>query len=176
MTLSPRRRKALRRQASVPALTPPVPAMAEQPRESAPTGGFTVQIEHVQFARDDKRGEDGAVYYLILTPCTERPCRHECEAHPQMTHHYERQAFRRGAFGHRLDATPEDIANDRANVWGWDGNCEAPTLTPSYLALDTKDGKQLRPYRMHSFLTAGRIALCGDSTVTLHPSPTPCSD
>lgn len=137
---------------------------------------FTVQIERIQFAVDKKRGEDGAVYYLILTPCTERPCTHVCATHPQMAHHYERQAFRRGSFGHRLDATAEEKASDRANVWGWDGNRAAPTLSPSYLALDVKNGERIRPYRMHSFLRAGRIELCGDSTVSLHPAPVACRD
>lgn len=140
---------------------------------------FTVQIERIQIARDEKRGEDGAVYYLILTPCEEcktNPEHHCCSAHPGMTHHYERQAFRRGGFGHRLDATPAEIADDRANVWGWDGNEATPTLSPSFLALDVKNGTQLRPYRMHSFLTSGRLDVLSDSTVMLHPSPVPCVD
>lgn len=137
---------------------------------------FTVQIEQIHFQHDEKRGEDGAVYYLILTPCTERPCTHICATHPQMSHHYERQAFRRGSFGHRLDATAEDKANDRANVWGWDGNREAPTLMPSYLALDVKNGKRIRPYRMHSYLRAGKLDVLSDSTVALHPSPAACVD
>jgi hypothetical protein len=137
---------------------------------------FTVQVEQVHFQRDDKRGEDGAIYYLLLTPCTERPCTHVCATHPEMAHHYERQGFRLGGSGHRLDASAEDIKQDRANIWGWDGNREAPTLTPSYLALDVKNGETIRPYRMHSFLRSGRIELCGDSTVTLHPSPAACVD
>lgn len=122
---------------------------------------FEVLIDHVQFSRDDKRGEDGAVWYLILgepNPAV------TCTVHGPRDHHYERQAFRRGAFGHRLDATPDEIANDRANVWGWDGNTAAPTLTPSYLAY------KHRPYRLHSFLRAGRIELCGDSSVVLSAS------
>lgn len=137
---------------------------------------FTVQIESIDIRRNDETGEDGAVYYLILTPCTERPCRHICVTHPEMAHHYERQGFRLGGSGHRLNATEEEKANDRANVWGWDGNREAPTILPSFLALDVKDGKKLRPYRMHSFLRAGQLELCGDSTVRLHPSPAPCVD
>lgn len=134
---------------------------------------YTVQIERIQFARDAKRGEDGAAWYLILSPCEEcklDPNHHSCVAHPGMVHDYERQAFRRGAFGHRFDATPQEIADDKANVWGWDGNTAAPTLAPSFLAVAH------RPYRLHSFLTAGQLQLCGDSTVTLHPNPTPCSD
>jgi hypothetical protein len=129
---------------------------------------YTVQVDHIVFGRDDKRGEDGAVWYLLLTPCTDDPCTHACTAHPGMRHHYERQAFRLGGFGHRLDATDEEKQTDCANVWGWDGNRAAPTLTPSYLA------KKGRPYVMHSFLKAGRLDLCGDSTVTHAPNPQPC--
>lgn len=130
---------------------------------------FTVQVDHISFGRDEKRGEDGAVIYLILTPCSDEPCRHVCTAHTKMNHHYERQAFRRGQFGHRLDATEEEKATNRANVWGWDGS-QAPTLTPSFLAHEG------RPYRMHSFLKAGQLELCGDSTVTLVPNPVPCAN
>jgi hypothetical protein len=125
---------------------------------------YEVLIDHVHFERDDKRGEDGAVWYLILG---EPEPRVVCSVHPGRRHHYERQAFRRGAFGHRLDATKEEIDDDRANVWGWDGNTEAPTLTPSYLA------KKHRPYCMHSFLRRGRLDLCGDSTVALSAAQ-PC--
>lgn len=134
---------------------------------------YTVQVLRIQFARDAERGEDGAARYLILSPCAEcvtNPGHHVCEAHPGMVHHYERQAFRRGAFGHRPNATPEEIRSDRANVWGWDGNTEAPSLTPSFLA------KQGRPYLMHAYLTAGQLVLCGDSTITLHPNPQQCEE
>lgn len=137
----------------------------------------TVQVDQVTFGRDDVRGEDGAVWYLILMPCTERPCTHICQAHPQMDHHYERQAFRRGSHGHRLNATDKEKQDDCANVWGWDGNEQQPTVLPSFLAMETnKEGKRIRPYRMHSFFKQGRLELCGDSTVTLHPAPTPCLD
>lgn len=129
---------------------------------------FTVQVEKIAFARDETRGEDGAVTYLILSPCPDDPCTHVCSVHPRMVHHYERQAFRRGYFGHRLDATQQEIAENKANVWGWDGNTDAPTLSPSFLAAAR------RPYVMHSFLRAGRLELCGDSTVTIEPNPLPC--
>jgi hypothetical protein len=131
---------------------------------------YTVQIWRIQLARDEKRGEDGAVWYLILSPCHDQPCNHVCASHPRMVHQYERQAFRRGAFGHRLDATEEEKRTDRANVWGWDGNQDAPTLEPSFLA------REGRSYVMHSFLRAGRLELCGDSTVVLHPDPVPCTN
>lgn len=136
--------------------------------EKRVTETFTVQIEHISFARNDERGEDGAVWYLILSPCPDDPCTHVCRIHPRMKHQYERQAFRLGDFGHRLNASAEDIAANRANVWGWDGNLEAPTLTPSYLAHEERE------YRMHSFLRAGQLDLCGDSTVVLANPAVPC--
>lgn len=120
------------------------------------------------------------MYYLILTPCEE--CRtdinhHVCASHPGMTHHYERQAFRHGTSGYRLDATPEEIAKDYAHVWGWDGNVESPTLKPSFLGQEkNKEGQTIRPYRLHLFFTKGQIDLLGDSTVTLHPAPVACRD
>jgi hypothetical protein len=94
-----------------------------------------------------------------------------------MEHHYERIGFRAGAFGHRLDATAEEVADDCANVWGWDGNRESPTLQPSFLAVEVdKKGRTARPYRAHLFVRDGKIELCGDSTVTLHSDPQPCWD
>jgi len=134
---------------------------------------FTVQIDHIIFARSDARGEDGAVWYLLLSPCPGdppgQPCRHVCTRHPGLVHHYERQPFRLGGYGFRLDATPQEIAEDKANVWGWDGNREAPSLTPSFLA------KKDRPYVFHMYLRAGKIELCGDSTVVLDPAAADCS-
>lgn len=138
---------------------------------------YTVQLEHVYVGRDEEEGTDGAAYYLILSPCLDNPCDHVCKAHPRMVHRYERQAFRRGGSGHRRNATAEEIADDKANVWGWDGNEAAPSLTPSFLAQETnKQGKRVRPYRMHSYLTAGALQVLSDSTVLLHPNPVPCWD
>lgn len=141
-------------------------------------GPFRMQVEQVHFSRNETENTDGHVLYLILSPCPGdppgSPCRHVCDAHPVQVHHYEFQRFRRGGFGHRKDATPEQIARDEANVWGWAGD-DPPTLSPSFLALDAKGGKVLRPYRAHLFLRAGRIDLCGDSTVTLEPNPRSCT-
>lgn len=141
--------------------------MKKRPPERV-RGKYSVQIERVHFGRLETRGEDGAAWYLILSPCPDDPCTHVCAAHPRMVHNYERQGFRRGKFGHRLDATPREIKDNCANVWGWDGNEAAPTLTPSFLAAHG------RPYVMHSFMRAGRLELCADSTVALHPSPVAC--
>lgn len=129
----------------------------------------TIQIDSIVFERDEKAGTDGAVYYLILYPCEERPCTHVCATHPERTHAYERQAFRLGTFGHRLNGTPKEIQNNQANVWGWDGNKDAPTLSPSFL------GHRDR-YLIHLFLKAGRIDLCGDSTLVVATDPHPCRD
>lgn len=128
---------------------------------------YEVQVDHINFARHDGRGEDGAVWYCILGEPNERVV---CPLHPLRSHHYERQPFRLGAHGFRLDATEREKAEDTANVWGWDGNQSAPTVTPSFLAVAD------RPYRMHSFLRGGRLELCGDSTVQLIDPPTPCWD
>lgn len=125
---------------------------------------YEVLIDHISFHRDDIRGEDGAVWYLILGEPNPDV---ECSVHPGRTHHYERQAFRRGKNGHRLDATPQEIHDDRANVWGWDGNEKAPTIIPSFRAqID-------RPYHLHSYVRAGRLKLCSDSSVVLS-STAPC--
>ncbi|MEM3857517.1 MAG: DUF6527 family protein [Thermoprotei archaeon] len=46
------------------------------------------------------------------------------------------------------------------NVWSWDGNKEAPTLTPSFLYHD-------QDVRIHLFLKHGKIELLPDSTAKL---------
>lgn len=117
---------------------------------------YEVLIDHIGFHHDLKRGEDGAVWYLILGEPNPDVV---CSVHPQRTHYYERQAFRFGKHGHRLDATPQEIADDCANVWGWDGNRSHPTITPSFRA---QDG---RPYHLHSYVRNGQLILCPDSTV-----------
>lgn len=45
--------------------------------------------------------------------------------------------------------------------WGWDGNVDAPTFTPSVLVNFTYAGK---PAVCHSFVTGGRIQFLGDCT------------
>jgi len=140
---------------------------------------YKVHITHIAFTPDPVAGTDGAVWYLITAPCEicrTRPDHHACAIHPGMWHYYERQPFRRGAAGHRRNATPQEIAEDHANVWGWDGSVTAPTVLPSFLALAIKNGTRLRPYQLHSFLRAGRLELCADSTVILDPDPQSCWD
>ena len=49
-------------------------------------------------------------------------------------------------------------AEDRLSIWGWDGNRECPTLTPSINCLAEKDGKPAGGCGWHGFITNGRIA------------------
>lgn len=140
----------------------------------------TLQVLRVQFfdtdpitftdGRNAHPGEDGGAWYLVLTPCACKvPCEIACDTHPHDHHTYYLQPFRRGGVGHKPGATPQEIAENRANIWGWDGNRDAPTLNPSFLV----PGDEHRP-RIHLFLRAGRIDLCGDSSVVLHANPAPC--
>jgi hypothetical protein len=48
------------------------------------------------------------------------------------------------------------------NIWAWDGNKEAPTLSPSFGIFQDDLG-----YRLHLYFQNGKINLCPDSTVTL---------
>jgi len=48
----------------------------------------------------------------------------------------------------------------KQNVWGWDGNRVAPTLTPSYRCKFPWKGTN---FDVHLYLTAGRLDLQGDS-------------
>jgi hypothetical protein len=136
---------------------------------------YTIQVASISLYDQPREGADGAVLYLLLAPCQDNPCTHVCRSHPGMEHRYELQPFARGGNRTRPGATPEQIANDEANIWGWDGNASSPTLTPSFLASEVnKQGATIRPYRAHWFLRSGRLDLCSDSTVTLHPNPVPC--
>jgi len=64
--------------------------------------------------------------------------------------------------------------------WGWNGNQEAPTITPSILVRGTKPisdeeaerilrGEHIEPIRTvcHSFVTDGKIQFLGDCTHVL---------
>ena len=69
------------------------------------------------------------------------------------------QPFRRGP-------NPGRVAG--MNVWGWDGDRERPSLTPSYVCtLEGSTELELRPIRVHLYMRGGRIDLLSDSTVTL---------
>lgn len=80
-------------------------------------------------------GADGAVEYEIKTP--------------EMRYRIY-QPFKQGA---SLDINGKP-------VWGWDGNREHPTLTPSFL-MDHP------PVHLHLFIRSGRVELCGDSNTEL---------
>lgn len=45
--------------------------------------------------------------------------------------------------------------SDALCIWAWDGNVEAPTLTPSINCLAEKDGKPTGGCGWHGFITAG---------------------
>lgn len=87
-------------------------------------------------------GCDGAVYYEIT--------------YDDGSTSWMMQPFARGP------ARTQDWPDGRRyNVWGWDGNREAPSLNPSFLC------EEPPRVRVHLFLRAGKIDLCGDSTVRL---------
>ena|SRR2546429_9400233 len=44
---------------------------------------------------------------------------------------------------------------DACYVWGWDGNMERPTLTPSINCIAEKDGKPTGGCGWHGFITNG---------------------
>lgn len=46
---------------------------------------------------------------------------------------------------------------DALCIWGWDGNRELPTLTPSINCLSEKDGKPAGGCGWHGFITNGVI-------------------
>lgn len=142
--------------------------------------GATIQVERLQFFDEhpikNSKDEDaypgcsGAVWYLVLVPCTcKTPCEICCATHPGQHHSYLMQPFSFDGQKFRPGSTPEEQRENRANVWAWDGNRQAATVTPSFLCLWSGP-------RVHSFLKAGRIELCGDSELILHPSPAACVD
>lgn len=49
---------------------------------------------------------------------------------------------------------PED---GKLNVWGWDGNLDRPTITPSINCIAEKDGKPTGGCGWHGFITSGVI-------------------
>jgi hypothetical protein len=71
-------------------------------------------------------------------------------------------------YGYRFDCPgchePHVIATSGDHAWGFSGDTDRPTFTPSYLVYEVKgpDGAVIFP-RCHSFVTDGRIAFCSDS-------------
>lgn len=114
-----------------------------------------IRVDHIGWpGTRDAQGPwpcDGVVTYEIRMP----------EGH-RFPLYYMLQPFVLGA--HRQDATGRISMK---NLWGWDGNRDAPTLSPSFACEDNREG--CLPVRVHLFLKAGRIELCSDSTVQLAP-------
>jgi hypothetical protein len=55
---------------------------------------------------------------------------------------------------------PQPIARAEGRtlyVWGWDGNIDCPTLTPSINCIAQKDGKPTGGCGWHGFINAGRM-------------------
>lgn len=64
-------------------------------------------------------------------------------------------------------------------LWRWDGNAEAPTISPSILVTysGTDAGEDdAPPERCHSFVRAGRIEFLGDCTHELAGRTVPIPD
>lgn len=76
-----------------------------------------------------------------------------------------------GATGHMMFVCPngrrcsilvgpqpvERLSPEKCYVWGWDGNLERPTITPSINCLAEKDGKPTGGCGWHGFITNGVI-------------------
>lgn len=75
------------------------------------------------------------------------------------------------------------IAGD-SPVWGWDGNVDAPTFTPSVLVTipwsrsvePGDDPAEWRDQICHSFVRAGKIEFLGDCTHELKGQTVPLPD
>ena len=46
-------------------------------------------------------------------------------------------------------------AEDKCNIWAWDGNMDCPTITPSINCIAEKDGKPTGGCGWHGFITKG---------------------
>lgn len=157
----------------------------------------SLQVDRVQFfaTHPIRNGDgsdaypdcDGAVWYLQLEACGDDPrCEIACAAHPAQHHSYYMQPFARDGPKHRVGSSPEEQKQDRANIWGWDGDKVAPSVMPSFLVPGYKEGDRVLiggqvsimsfRARVHLFLRAGRIELCSDSQVVVAPDPVPCRE
>jgi hypothetical protein len=54
-------------------------------------------------------------------------------------------------------AIPQQTHPDAACVWGWNGDMEHPTLTPSLNCVAEKDGKPTSGCGWHGFITNGEF-------------------
>lgn len=69
---------------------------------------------------------------------------------------------------HSADDGTHMVPTTGPNAWGFNGDVDRPTFTPSILVHEVKrtDGSTFSP-RCHSFVTDGRIAFCTDSAHAL---------
>lgn len=74
--------------------------------------------------------------------------------------------------GDGTEVTPSGLhmlpvnSQEKSPSWGWDGDLDAPTLSPSILTHGGTRGVDERPFVCHSFLRGGVFEFLGDST---HP-------
>lgn len=71
-----------------------------------------------------------------------------------------------------LHILPVNTEGKKSPSWDWDGNLEAPTLTPSILTRTGKDRERV----CHSFLRAGVFEFLGDCTHSLAGQNVPMPD
>jgi hypothetical protein len=81
---------------------------------------------------------------------------HGMEGYPGVTAHMTFECPNR----HRCSVAlaPQPIprpSDDKLYVWGWDGNVERPTLTPSINCVAEKNGKSTGGCGWHGFITNG---------------------
>ena len=106
-------------------------------------------------------GVDGAVRYELKFYRTDEEIAEIRKTSPDFENPYVcdlyRQPFSRKG--------PYQQEHPASHVWGWDGNREAPTLTPSFMLSGDP------AFKVHLFFQAGKINLLPDSTVTLEGTP-----
>lgn len=75
-------------------------------------------------------------------------------------------------FGDGLHMLPVNT-DQHSPAWIWDGNLEAPTISPS---IKTESGNPDKPFVCHSFLQAGVFDFLTDSTHSLSGCKVPIPD
>jgi hypothetical protein len=119
-----------------------------------------LEVVEVKFYTDEERadrgGQDGCVRYRIPNyPFLTGPNIEDVVYHPWEIS----QAFHRGPF-----ALLTDRSGLKWQTWEWDGDREAPTLSPSFLC---ERPAHTIPFRLHLYFRKGKVELLGDSTVVL---------
>lgn len=114
---------------------------------------LVLAVHHIQWFDEPTLGAEGMVWYTV------QPRGNQDETKVM----FLVQRFAKGPIRDHIHE-----GGGRTIIWGWNGNREAPTLTPSYRSqfhFHYDDG--LQEVMVHLFLKKGKIQLCGDSTVTL---------